>query len=89
MDKVTVSRAVTKLLDKKHIVRKFSHQDRRRSMLRLSRSGYAVYTQIVPLAREYEERLLKGLSTREQKQLDQLLDKLNQQAISLSELESN
>jgi DNA-binding MarR family transcriptional regulator len=89
MDKVTVSRAVTKLLDKKHIERQFSDQDRRRSMLRLSGSGYAVYTQIVPLAREYEERLLEGLSKQEQQQLNRLLDKLNQQAILSSELELN
>ena len=85
MDKVTVSRAVTKLLGKKQIVRKFSDKDRRRSMLRLSRSGYAIYAQIVPLAISYENNLLAGLSKREQQQLDKLLDKLNQQAMNLSE----
>ena len=50
MDKVTVSRAVTKLLSKKFIDRNFSDQDRRRSILQLSRSGYTIYAQIVPLA---------------------------------------
>jgi DNA-binding MarR family transcriptional regulator len=80
MDKVTVSRAVTKLLEKKQIDRKFCDHDRRRSMLRLSRSGRAAYKQIVPLARAYEERLLAGLSKQEQQQLDRLLEKLNRQA---------
>ena len=84
MDKVSVSRAVTKLLKKKQIVRKFSEQDRRRSMLRLSRSGRAIYDQIVPLALDYEEELLGGLSTREILQFDRLLDKLTKQAGSLS-----
>ena len=37
MDKVTVSRAVTRMIEKKHIIRKFSEQDRRRSILRLSK----------------------------------------------------
>lgn len=77
MDKVTVSRAVTKLLDKKYLVRKFSDEDRRRSMLRLSRSGYAVYVRIVPLARAYEEQLISGFSRHEQRQFDELLEKLN------------
>jgi DNA-binding MarR family transcriptional regulator len=84
MDKVSVSRAVTKLLKKKQIVRKFSEQDRRRSMLRLSRSGRAIYDQIVPLVLDYEEELLGGLSTREILQFDRLLDKLTKQAGSLS-----
>ena len=84
MDKVSVSRAVIKLLKKKQIVRKFSEQDRRRSMLRLSRSGRAIYDQIVPLALSYEEELLSGLSTREILQFTRLLDKLTKQVGSLS-----
>ncbi len=87
MDKVTVSRAVTKLLHKKRIDRKFSDQDRRRSMLRLSKAGQVVYEQIVPIARAYEQRLLAGLSKRDQQQLYRLLDKLNRQAILPSELD--
>ncbi len=88
LDKVSVSRAVTKLLKKRCIERKFSRQDRRRSILRLSRSGYSIYGRIVPLARRYEARLLSGLSKREQAQLEQLLNKLNQQASRLSVPES-
>jgi DNA-binding MarR family transcriptional regulator len=84
MDKVTVSRAVTRLIEKKHIVRKFSEQDRRRSILRLSKPGYSIYTRIVPLARLYEEQLLDGLSKQEINQLDKLLDKLNRQASDMS-----
>ncbi|MBT7950737.1 MAG: winged helix-turn-helix transcriptional regulator [Gammaproteobacteria bacterium] len=84
MDKVTVSRAVTRMIEKKHIIRKFSEQDRRRSILRLSKSGYSIYTQIVPMARSYEAKLLEGFSKKEQQQLDQLLDKLNQQALIVS-----
>jgi DNA-binding MarR family transcriptional regulator len=87
MDKVTVSRAVTKLLDKKHLDRKFSDEDRRRSILRLSRAGGAIYAQIVPLALAYEGELLASLSREEQQELEHLLDKLNLQATHLSESE--
>ena len=50
MDKVPVSRAVTKLLDKGLLKRDFSGDDRRRSILHLSEAGYGMYAQIVPLA---------------------------------------
>ena len=79
MDKVTVSRAVTKLLKKKHITRKFSEEDRRRSILELSKSGYGTYSQIVPLANQFEQQLLNSLSTEEIRSLGKLLDKLNRQ----------
>jgi len=86
MDKVSVSRAVTKLLNKKQICRKFSDQDRRRSMLQLSSLGYAVYTQIVPIALRFEAELTDVLSKQERKQLNSLLDKLNDRAKELAEI---
>jgi len=77
MDKVTVSRAVTKLLDKNYISRKFSAEDKRRSVLSLSGTGRGVYTQVIPLARQFELRLVEKLSGNELKKLNTLLDKLS------------
>ncbi len=77
MEKVSVSRAVTKLLDKKLIKRDFSGQDRRRSILRLSGAGYSVYAQIVPLALSFEAGLKTVLTKEEQSQVETLLEKLN------------
>ena len=85
MDKVTVSRAVTKLLKKEFLERSFSNEDRRRSILCLSERGYSIYTQIIPLALSFEESLLSALTAREVQQLDTLLMKLNQQAEKLPE----
>ena len=79
MDKVPVSRAVTKLLDKGLLNRDFSGLDRRRSILRLSEAGYAMYSQIVPLALSYEAELKAVLAEQEQAQLEVLLDKLSVQ----------
>ena len=77
MDKVPVSRAVTKLLDKDLLNREFSGTDRRRSILSLSEAGYGMYAQIVPLALSYEAELKAVLTPREQSQLEKLLDKLS------------
>ena len=76
MDKVPVSRAVTKLLDKGLLNREFSGRDRRRSILSLSEAGYGMYAQIVPLALAYEAELKSALTAGEQSQLDVLLEKL-------------
>ncbi len=76
MDKVAVSRAVGKLLDAGRIVRYFSEQDRRRSILSLSDSGHDIYSQIVPIALEYEKKLMKQLTEEEHNLLDSLIEKL-------------
>ena len=78
MDKVPVSRAVTKLLDKGLLNREFSGTDRRRSILSLTEAGYSMYTQIVPLALAYEVELKAALTDEEQAQLDVLLNKLSE-----------
>ena len=76
MEKVPVSRAVSKLLDKRLLKRNFSGRDRRRSILCLSEAGYGMYAQIVPLALAYEAELKAVLTAEEQSQLERLLDKL-------------
>jgi len=76
MDKVTVSRAVARMVEQGRLERRVDAADRRRTRLRLAAAGRAIYRKIVPLARQYEARLLGGLSTREQESLDRLLVKL-------------
>jgi DNA-binding MarR family transcriptional regulator len=80
MDKVAVSRAVTRLLRSRRVVRAFADHDRRRSVLRLSRSGAAVYRRVVPFARRYERTLLAELSTTQRAQFDALLEHLQRRA---------
>ncbi len=76
MDKVAVSRAVNKLIDTNRIVRHFSPEDKRRSVLALSESGKEIYKQVVPLAIGYEDMILSKLSDDEQSLLNSLLLKL-------------
>jgi len=73
MDKVAVSRAVTSLLKHKRIARQMARADRRRSLLRLSAAGQAVYAQVVPFALAYERALIEPLNARERATVDRAL----------------
>lgn len=77
MDKVAVSRAVARLLKTGLIERETHGTDRRRSVLRLSRAGYQVYDQVVPMTLDYERELLSGFSDDERATLDRLLTRLD------------
>jgi len=76
MDKVTVSRAVMRLLDHGRVRREFASADRRRSVLELSARGRQVHRKIIPLAKAYQSRLAANLSAAEQAQLLKLLARL-------------
>ena len=76
MDKVAVSRALARLLERELVERDTHGDDRRRSVLALSRAGRRIYDEIAPLALELERRLLSRLDRDERAALDALLDKL-------------
>ena len=76
MDKVAVSRAIASLLDAGRIERDAHDGDRRRSRLRLSPAGRAIYDEVAPLALAYQRRLLDGLADDERAALDRLLTRL-------------
>lgn len=80
MDKVAVSRAVQGLLAARRLVRGLDKDDRRKSVLRLSTAGQAVYTRVAPLALDYEKRLLQSLSATERRALDRLISRLLERA---------
>lgn len=77
MDKVKVSRAITRLEQRKLLARSRDPSDRRISRHRLTAAGRAVYGQVVPLARAFEEHLLAVLTTEERRLLFALLDRLD------------
>lgn len=76
MDKVAISRALSRLIASGRVVRTISEDDRRRSELWLTPRGRTVYEDIAPRALAYEQRLLSVLTPEEQGTLDRLLDKL-------------
>ena len=84
MDKVAVSRAVSRLLRRQRIARRQAQEDRRRSSLQLTSAGLAVYQQVSPLALGYEARLLECLSGDERDSLDGAMERLLQRARELA-----
>ena len=76
MDKVAVSRAVTKLLKNGRLDREFADADRRRSILNLSEEGKRVHDDIAPLALKFEADLLDGLSEEEINALNSTIERL-------------
>jgi DNA-binding MarR family transcriptional regulator len=77
MDKVAVSRALSRLLERDLVQRDTHGDDRRRSVLELSEAGYRIYDEVVPLALGRERALLAHFSAEDQHQLDLLLSKLD------------
>ena len=78
MDKVAVSRAVARLLERGLLHRETHGDDRRRSVLELSDAGRAVYAEVAPLALAYERDLLSPLSADERLQFSRMLEKLGE-----------
>ncbi len=76
MDKVAVSRAVARLLERALIQREIHGDDRRRSVLALTDEGFRVYDEVAPMVNEYHQRMLEPLTDEERAMLDQLIDKL-------------
>ena len=76
MDKVAVSRAVTKLIKTSRIDREFADVDRRRSILNLSEEGRQVHNEIAPLALQFEQELLQDISEKDYETFNTILDQL-------------
>lgn len=84
MDKVTVSRALTRLVAAGLVRRATDPGDARKARLALSRTGKTLHARIAPLARQREAELLDGLSGEDREFLDRLLGILQARADSLA-----
>ncbi len=84
MDKVAVSRAVSRLDGKRLIRRHAQAGDRRRMALRLTGSGVKLFNAVVPKALAYERALLEHLGADERRQLEALMAKLLTAATELN-----
>ncbi len=85
LDKVAVSRAVSKLIKNGRIDRQFADADRRRSILNLSEEGRRVHDEIAPLALDFERELLAGLDDEERSALDGTMKRLMERARELGD----
>jgi DNA-binding MarR family transcriptional regulator len=76
MDKVTVSRATSSLVDRQLLVRLPSERDGRSHQLRLSAAGQSLYEEIVPAALAMERAIIAPFSEAEREQLSAMLTRL-------------
>ena len=83
IEKSVVSRAVARLLKRHMIIRQIDDDDRRRSILRLSETGLSIYNEVMPIAEDFEKKLIAKLSKQERLTLLSLLDKLQKEAGSI------
>ncbi|MBS0420767.1 MAG: winged helix-turn-helix transcriptional regulator [Proteobacteria bacterium] len=78
MHKTRVSRAIANLVKRELIERTSNADDRREMELRLTKSGRAMYTELVPLALERERALLACLGQEELRAFNGALDRFEE-----------
>ncbi|PHQ69047.1 MAG: MarR family transcriptional regulator [Sneathiella sp.] len=86
LDKVNVSRAVDRLQKSGRLEKRAHKEDRRSAMLFLTAAGKKLLKEIIPLAQDYESRLLADFSSDEIEQLDGFLNKLDAKSDYLRDL---
>ncbi len=77
MDKVTVSRAVKRLIEKGLIIKGLDSKDQRSYALALSVDGIKMYQQLVPIALAHEQEVIANLTSKDKENLLELLLKLD------------
>jgi DNA-binding MarR family transcriptional regulator len=84
MDKVAICRAVKNLVKKDLLQRKTDQEDRRRILLFITTTrGAQMLAEVMPLAQQYETKLLNSLDNNERKALSKAIQTLQVQAQSL------
>lgn len=76
MDKVSISRAVKRLIAAGRLTREQDRADGRSRILSLTKEGRAVYEAIAPAALEFEKALVSVLSKQEREFLDKVMERL-------------
>jgi len=83
LDKMTISRALN-ALKKRSLIESSPAPDARSQILSLTRTGQKIYKEVIPIAQDYESRLLNSLTTEQQFTLDIIIKKLIREARELT-----
>ena len=83
IDAAQVTRVAASLARRGFVERQSDAFDARRTLLRMSRKGRALYRRIVPVAAAHERALLAGLTVPERRILQRLLARLGARALDL------
>ncbi|STQ77177.1 MarR family winged helix-turn-helix transcriptional regulator [Grimontia hollisae] len=85
LDKVKVSRILSRLEDRGWVERVAHATDQRAALVRLTDDGKALYDSIVPRVLEWERAMLDGLTGSQYRDLYQALDALQQRTRQLAD----
>ena len=77
MDKVTVSRAITRMKRNSWIESHANIADGRSKLISLSSEGRAVYYDLTPQALEMEQKLLRGISEEQKRQFISIMNQIS------------
>jgi DNA-binding MarR family transcriptional regulator len=82
LDKITVSRSATALIDRGLLLQKRNPEDGRSHFLQLTADGRSLYEEIAPAALRLEQDLLSRFSKEDRAQLQSLLRRIEEAANS-------
>ena len=85
IEKSILSRAISKLLNRNLLNREIDPADKRRSMLKHSKTGQSIYDEIVPIAYDMEKELLNCFNAEETEAPSKLVDRLYEHARQLGD----
>jgi len=85
IEKLILSRAISKLLNRNLRNRERDPADKRRSMLKLSKTDQSVYDEIVPIAYDMEKELPNCFNAEETGAFSKLVDRLYEHARQLGD----
>lgn len=77
MDKVAVSRAVKRLIEKDLLIKYLDNKDQRSYELALTKQGVKMYQQLIPIALEHEKSMIANLTLKDKQYLLKLLSMLD------------
>lgn len=83
LDKMVISRAL-KALKKRSLINSTPGSDARSQILSLTKTGQKIYNEVIPIAQDYESRLLNSLTTDQQSALEVIIDKLIRESRELT-----
>lgn len=89
VDKTTTTRAIHKLEKLGYVTRVKDELDQRKNKIFLTEAGWALKVQLKKASKEWQNVLLKGLSESEIRNLGQLLNRLEENAVDSKEIRNN
>lgn len=85
LEKMPASRAIAKMQVQGLLTKNTDVNDKRSSLLKLTKQGLSVYQQLVPMVLKREQELLSALNDQEKVQLSEIMTKLTEKSLEISE----